>query len=257
MPSARRCILQHLYENSVLNSSSQLFSLNKKGRDFAVGDIHGYFSALQTALDTVNFCPTVDRLFSVGDLVDRGPESHMVLDWLAKPWFHAICGNHDFMTWRAALGNPYLEVDHQMHGGAWLIALEADEQQRIGHRLASLPLVIEVQTPNGLVGIVHADCPYEDWAVMPKANPSEMDIEHFLWSIERYKRQYTVPVRSLHALVHGHMTVPEMKILGNVHFIDTGGWSDRGHFTLLDLHTLKAHRGPGETLKPIVRLNYR
>jgi len=40
----------------------------------------------------------VDQLFSVGDLVDRGPESHRVLEWLARPWFFAICGNHDFMV---------------------------------------------------------------------------------------------------------------------------------------------------------------
>jgi len=28
-----------------------------------------------------------DRLFSVGDLVNRGSESEQVLGWLAKPWF--------------------------------------------------------------------------------------------------------------------------------------------------------------------------
>lgn len=234
-----------------MNPQRASFLINNKGRDFAVGDIHGCFSALQVALNTVNFSPTVDRLFSVGDLVDRGAESHLVLDWLAKPWFHAICGNHDFMTWRAALGNPYLEVDHQMHGGAWLNDLKVEVQQAIGMRLASLPLIIEIQTPNGLVGLVHADCPYDDWTSVPMDKHSDTDIEYYLWSIERYKRQYGVPVRNLRALVHGHMTVPEMKVLGNVHYIDTAGWSDRGHFTLLDLHSLKPYRGPGETLRPI------
>jgi serine/threonine protein phosphatase 1 len=240
-----------------LNSPTRLFSLNTVGRDFAVGDIHGCFSALQVALETVGFSPAVDRLFSVGDLVDRGDESHLVLDWLAKPWFHAVCGNHDFMTWRAALGNPYLEVDHQRHGGAWLNDLNANAKQELGHRLAALPLVIEIQTPRGLVGLIHADCPYDDWDAMPKGNHSEADIDYFLWSIDRYTRQYAAPIKNLHALVHGHMTVPEMKILGNVHFIDTGGGTGRGHFTLLDLHTLQPHRGPGEKWKPMIRRKYR
>ncbi|MBZ0074391.1 metallophosphoesterase [Bordetella hinzii] len=39
----------------------------------------------------------------MGDLVDRGPESADVLKWLERPWFHAICGNHDLMTWRRAI----------------------------------------------------------------------------------------------------------------------------------------------------------
>ncbi|MBP5144082.1 metallophosphoesterase, partial [Pseudomonas chlororaphis] len=70
----------------------QRFEINTAGRDFAVGDIHGHFTKLQAALDAVQFDPTVDRLFSVGDLVDRGPESADVDTWLAKPWFHAVRG---------------------------------------------------------------------------------------------------------------------------------------------------------------------
>ena len=49
---------------------------NTVGRDIAVGDIHGCFTELQRGLDTIGFDPCTDRLFSVGDLVDRGPESH-------------------------------------------------------------------------------------------------------------------------------------------------------------------------------------
>ena len=33
-------------------------------------------------------------------------------------------------------------------------------------------------------------------------------------------------------------------MLGNVHFIDTGGWKPGGCFTFLELETLKAMRGP-------------
>ena len=70
---------------SHLQTQTVTYQTNALGRDFAVGDIHGSFSALQTALDTIEFNSEVDRLFSVGDLVDRGPESHHVLEWLDKP----------------------------------------------------------------------------------------------------------------------------------------------------------------------------
>ena len=58
---------------------------NVSGRDFAVGDVHGHFSRLRQSLDRLGFDPALDRLFSVGDLVDRGPENEQVLDWLRQP----------------------------------------------------------------------------------------------------------------------------------------------------------------------------
>src|SRR5690606_8090567 len=68
------------------------FARNTAGRDIAVGDIHGHFTALQRELDRIDFDPAVDRLFSVGDLVDRGPECEDVIKWLNYPWFHPVRG---------------------------------------------------------------------------------------------------------------------------------------------------------------------
>ena len=45
------------------------------GRDLVVGDVHGEFSTLEHALEALDFQPGKDRLFSVGDLIDRGPRS--------------------------------------------------------------------------------------------------------------------------------------------------------------------------------------
>ena len=59
------------------------FACNETGRDMVVGDIHGNFSQLRRTLNMLHFSPDKgDRLFSVGDLVDRGPESDEVLSWL-------------------------------------------------------------------------------------------------------------------------------------------------------------------------------
>ena len=206
---------------------------NTAGRDFAVGDIHGCFSALQKGLDSIRFDPSVDRLFAMGDLVDRGSESHLVLQWLDMPWFHSVVGNHEFMTWRSVQGSPYLGIQHLDSGGIWYSTL-------------ALPIAIEVATPEGVVGLVHGDCPFDDWAQMRTTPWAQLHDEHdlvdcCLWSYERYKRQYKGRVRNIRAVVHGHTTLAKMDVLGNVYFIDTGGWlpGARGHFTFLDLHTLK------------------
>ena len=71
-------------------SAFRRMTANTRGRDLAVGDIHGHFERLQECLEAVEFDPAVDRLFSVGDLVDRGPASPQALEWLAKPWFSRL-----------------------------------------------------------------------------------------------------------------------------------------------------------------------
>ena len=79
----------------------QRYNRNSRGRDFVVGDIHGCFDQLRQALDAVDFVPETDRRFSVGDLIDRGPQSTETLEWLSKPWFDACIGNHEDMALRS------------------------------------------------------------------------------------------------------------------------------------------------------------
>jgi serine/threonine protein phosphatase 1 len=225
------------------------FSPNRVGRDFAVGDIHGAFGALKVSLDAIKFDYARDRLFSVGDLVDRGPQSKEVLNWLDKSWFNAICGNHDFMTWRVASGDPFGAVDHREHGGEWFYELPRSEQQEIGTRLANLPMIFEVETSKGLVGIVHADFPFDDWRDLNSIEWSDLEdmqsaAGHCIWSFERYDGRYHGMIRNIRAVVHGHAVIPIMKKLGNVYFIDTGGWHSEGAFTFLNLETLTPILGP-------------
>ncbi|MFV0681121.1 metallophosphoesterase [Ottowia sp.] len=222
---------------------------NLHGRDFAVGDIHGAFSALQAALTAIAFDPSCDRLFSVGDLVDRGPESDQVEQWLDLPWFHAIMGNHDLLAWHRALGNPFDQVDHLRHGGQWLDDLPSAQQQQLGQRLAALPLVREVETPDGLVGLVHADFPSYDWRDAKRVDWRDLDSMNSvagscLWWSMRHQQRDATPVEYVHAVVHGHTTLPAMEQLGNVYFIDTGGWRPSGRFTFLNLWSLTVLTGP-------------
>ena len=71
------------------------FEANTSGRDFVVGDLHGSYSAFQNLLKGLDFDKTVDRMFSVGDLVDRGPDSVSCLSLIQEPWFNAVLANHE------------------------------------------------------------------------------------------------------------------------------------------------------------------
>jgi len=59
----------------VQSSLMQKLPSNTLGRDFVIGDLHGCFDLLERLMKAVDFNFDKDRLFSVGDLVDRGPYS--------------------------------------------------------------------------------------------------------------------------------------------------------------------------------------
>ena len=227
------------------------FERNTAGRDLIVGDVHGHFTKLQEALDAVGFDQARDRLFSVGDLVDRGPECDQVMDWLAKPWFFPVTGNHEDMAIRWPDGSMDTG-NYVANGGAWNISNPEALQREISESLAALPLGIELKTEAGLVGIVHAECPFDDWALfrdtLADATKSRSHLDRVQataqWSRTRIDYGDRSLVRGVRAVVVGHTPVPEHTVMGNVHYIDTGAWLGarcpwEPRFTLLDAATLE------------------
>jgi bis(5'-nucleosyl)-tetraphosphatase (symmetrical) len=64
---------------------------------YVVGDLQGCFASLQSLLDQVGFRAGLDRLWLVGDLVNRGPQSLAILRYVRDLGENAVCvlGNHD------------------------------------------------------------------------------------------------------------------------------------------------------------------
>lgn len=231
------------------------FDRNPLGRDLIVGDVHGCFTKLKASLDAVGFNLERDRLFSVGDLVDRGPESDLALEWLAQPWFHAISGNHEDMAIRWPLG--FMFAGHYVsNGGAWNVSNPPGVQQDFAAAFAALPVAIELQTEGGLVGIVHADVPGSSWPMFVEAleNPAlsnsarERMIDQAQWSRDRIDKLFRDDVAGVRAVVVGHTPVERFTSLGNVHYIDTAAWkggnANPALFPLLDAHTLRPAEPP-------------
>ncbi len=67
---------------------------------YAIGDIQGCYHAFQALLTRIDFDVTSDRLWLVGDLINRGSGSLEVLRWCFqhKDNITTVLGNHDLHT---------------------------------------------------------------------------------------------------------------------------------------------------------------
>lgn len=219
--------------------------IDAPGRVFFIGDLHGCYEALQTALARVQFNPQAgDLLVSVGDLIDRGPDNLQCLELLNEPWFYAVRGNHEDLA-IMHLQNPGIEPLRRMwaqNGGRWYSQLPEAQQARARHLLleqaAALPLALEVRTAQGRrYGVVHAELPILDWAQLPELLASDVNHDHLTWSRTRYKRLWdqtmsdTTPdrqiqhVENIDAVVSGHTIVANVyHVWGNCLYIDGGAF---------------------------------
>jgi bis(5'-nucleosyl)-tetraphosphatase (symmetrical) len=77
---------------------------------YAIGDIQGCYVEFQQLLAQIRFDPAKDRLWLVGDLVNRGPDSLQVLRFVKSLGDKAITvlGNHDLHLLAVAEGTAEL-----------------------------------------------------------------------------------------------------------------------------------------------------
>ena len=95
------------------------------GRLIAIGDIHGCADALAALLSAVRPAPA-DCLVTLGDYVDRGPDSRRAIDQLLDLRRQCnlipLLGNHDQMLLRLAEGDGSLLDDWLSQGGTATLA---------------------------------------------------------------------------------------------------------------------------------------
>ncbi|MHC8354996.1 metallophosphoesterase [Pseudomonas sp. LB3P81] len=224
------------------------YAANKAGLDFVVGDIHGHFDTLLALLIQVQFDTDKDRLFAVGDVIDRGTQSAQVVDWLKKPWFHSVRGNHEQMIIDWMNG----DVDssrHSRNGGAWFYELLSTTQMSIADNLRELPMAIELGLSDGrLIGIVHAQVPFvsdddcwQDGIAALKGERGQSAFEQArkiaLYSRERFDRHDDTIIAGIDTLYVGHTTVPSVCSIGNTFYVDTGCSFSDGALSIVELIT--------------------
>ena len=198
------------------------FEKNIKGRDFFVGDVHGRFDLLSKCLASVNFDDALDRVFSVGDLTDRGPSSLQALKMVGNSWFHPVLGNHESFILSYDPSSSYKKDVWMANGGAWWeLTTETDQKLAIDLIKNNYFLTITVSTEIGDVGVVHADYPYENW-VRNLTSDDDVFLKNILWGRKRFHEDDPKKIKDVSLVVSGHTPVSYPIVKGNNLFIDTG-----------------------------------
>lgn len=201
------------------------FRRNQRGRDFVVSDLHGEADRLEQHLRSQDFKPDRDRVFALGDLIDRGPDSQSLLALLEERWFFSVMGNHELML-LDALSNARWRPIHEHNGGDWFYHQPSEEriyQARLLHQ--HLALAFTVETARGPVGIIHATAP-SDWQTIQEVPLEDEQWSELVWDRHDYQQalrspEMIPPVRQVTWVVHGHVSCEQPISAANRIWIDT------------------------------------
>lgn len=236
---------------------------NNKGRDFVCGDIHGSFELLENKLTEVSFDHKKDRLFSVGDIIDRGTDSTLALSYLKKSWFYCVRGNHEqmFLNWimpeqeLSVYTNFYL---HIYNGGSWIadylqttikqLSLDIENNIDLNQKypslqvwidaLKELPYAIEIKSPTKKIGIIHAEVPTSvKWSALEAELHKHTTANTVLFSRQYIKSRHFIQyhIEGIDEIYSGHTIVQSPIKNGNMHYIDTGAYKSL-NLTLIELN---------------------
>lgn len=142
--------------------------------DYVIGDVQGCYEPLQRLLDSFCFDERTDRLWFVGDLVNRGPQSLAVLRFIKNlPLAPRITlGNHDLHLLSKLFGmSPRHNPDDTLHD-----ILTAPDREELGHWLRKQSILYH--DPELNVVMCHAGiAPAWD---LTKAKALAFELEHTL-----------------------------------------------------------------------------
>jgi len=131
---------------------------NTQGYDFVVSDLHGCYDDLQILMDYVKFDTSKDRLFSVGDLVDRGPKCLEVARLMYENYFYPVRGNHEQLCIDSVIHKNQQQLAIWMvNGGNWALLVDEMELHELAVKMTELPIVIAVGEGKDRFNIVHAE----------------------------------------------------------------------------------------------------
>jgi Diadenosine tetraphosphatase and related serine/threonine protein phosphatases len=171
--------------------------VQRSERRIVIGDVHGHYDGLMTLLEAL--APGWDdRVYFLGDLIDRGPKSAQVLEFVKESSYQTLLGNHEQLMLDALPNGPVDLRSWQAwlySGGDATIASYRDTGMMPYKHLEwmrSLPTHLDL----GDIWLVHA-------GVDPKLPIHQQSIEQFCW-IRQAFHNISKPYFTNKLIITGH-----------------------------------------------------
>ncbi len=205
-------------------------------RTLVIGDIHGCLTALKTVLAAAEYS-NMDTLITVGDMIDKGPSSGQVIDFLIEIGKQgkliALRGNHEILfqqayqsgkdsSWLRSGGNTTLASFGYNGKGTW-----------------------QKSIPKNFIRFISEECKdywEDDSFIVTHANlEAGMNMQDqppstLFWS---KLQQDPIPHFTGKLAIHGHTVMPRFQphAWKSTWAIDTGIFHDNGWLTCVDVGT--------------------
>lgn len=150
-------------------------------RRIVIGDVHGHYEGLMTLLNTI--APGADdQVYFLGDLIDRGPQSCQVIEFVKDSPYQSLLGNHEHLLLEAFPNGqvyaPALQAWLQS-GGRATVASYIEVELLVKHVewIRTLPTYLDL----GDVWLVHA-------GVNPELPIEQQGYAEFCWIRDEFHR---------------------------------------------------------------------
>jgi serine/threonine protein phosphatase 1 len=223
------CFNRELFEEGDLMSATS-------HRRIIIGDVHGHYAGLMRLFEAIE--PGADdQVYFLGDLIDRGPDSAKVVDFVQQANYHCLLGNHEQLMLEAFPNGRISASALQAwlySGGRATVASYGEAGILLDHLdwFRTLPTYLDL----GDLWLVHA-------GVNPHMPLHRQSAHEFCWIRDEFHRS-TVPFFQDKLIITGHtitFTLPHVAPgelaqgcgwLG----IDTGAYHPRsGWLTAVDM----------------------
>lgn len=212
-------------------------------RRIFIGDVHGHYDGLMQLFDAIS--PTrADQIYFVGDLIDRGPKSAQVIEFVRRYNYPCVLGNHELLLLDAFPdgGTNMSAFQNWLYsGGQTTLSSYSTTEGLLAHIewLKTLPLYLDL----GDIWLVHA-------GIDPRKPLKQQTHQEFCWVREPFQ-SLEQPYFNDKLVIVGHtitFTLPDVEPgqiaqgpgwLG----IDTGAYhSKSGWLTAVDVDNARVYQ---------------
>ncbi|HCU05363.1 MAG TPA: diadenosine tetraphosphatase [Coxiellaceae bacterium] len=199
---------------------------------YAIGDVQGCYEELQSLLALITFIPKKDRLWFVGDLINRGPNSLLVLRFIRELGDRQITvlGNHDLHGMAVAIDSsksrPHDNFSDFLQAPDKLELIDWMRNQKILHYDESLNAILVHAGIYPKWHLKEAIKYAKEFETMLQSDQFEIELKNMYgdqseqWNpastgIDRYRFFINAFTRMRYCYVDGQLNLTEKGVLGS------------------------------------------